>query len=373
VKVPFQGKNLRPEGRPAAQVVKEALAALRSTHAYSHLRLISFEDAMKKRKATRLLSRFERLSSERKTLTEKNQKGGTLSDKDERHLTALKSSLKRIGSDMFNLAEIQSVGSATKRSIKEQLWRMERVHQVENFDDFEKQRLSGGPGYNKGCEACVLETRKGPKVLTAIFTYYAATEEDEGRIQHQNLPGKVGRFKNEPGQELSGKENVVGFYTVSAFSDGAGLAPLFIPAVGEKLKDEFVMTTVSPARGFKQGRDMNAFFKLSDDQKICEVLEYLASGKDLAARTHLANGGYVGHIHFNPEDPVDPVTVNYVYPREAAVAEQNKIQFRQNMIALAPHLKEISKNTTLHNRFYDTGVACLSVPANANQPVPAAA
>jgi len=372
--------------KPAQEIVTRGLGDARRAVSIAKITVKpkkSRLDQKEKIDASVLVKEFQNLSKEKSNLKaekaqlEGEKKAGIKSgDEDaetkieevDLQLTRLSAQLKRLGQEMTKLAELVEISAKTSKSIIRQLHGNEAVHEAPS-KEFRATRTNGGPEKDKTAYALVLETAEGPVTLAGIFAKKAALPVHDGGIKHTDLPGHVGEIKRAKPAGNKDKHNTFGFYSISSNQDfgGTGSGKALIVRVRETLKDSFALTTVSPVRGFHEKRDMEAFFALTDDQKTQEVLAYLMRGKDPVASFHLGNGAYIGNIHFNADDPDDPVTINYVYPGSDDILEANQEHKKSGLIVMAPHLYRLASQQDNLRKPHNAGIDRLPVPENANR------
>jgi hypothetical protein len=240
---------------------------------------------------------------------------------------------------------IQVMPDAESEVLHQQLIENEKVHAVNSADELIANRL-GAQGMNKDCQALIVPTKFGPKILAGIFRYHATIPEQEGMIDVRHLPGNVDEIKNTPVAELTGEENVTGYWTISSGWDGSG--PILVSDLSQVTPEGRLETTISPIRGFTSRNDRDTMMVMNDDAIRARVLDYLLTEKDLVRNFHMGNGAYLAWIHVNrdaPADSEDWITVNYLYNR--AELAQNQGMFKAGLLPVSPVLYRMMDHTQI--------------------------
>lgn len=253
----------------------------------------------------------------------------------EEELKELKEASAKLAEEILTVSNLIQVNPEYGDALYDQIIANEKVHPIEDHSDLLTHRL-GMAGANKDCQALVVETTEGLKILAQIFRYHVHVPVNEGVISPRDLPGDVDKLKTSDIAHLQGDENLTGYWTVSSAWPGSGAALI------ARLPQNRSETTISPVRGFTSGYVRNEIFGKSDDDLRYEVMRYLDKGEDPIMKFHLGNGAYIGWIHINhdaPKESKDWVTINYIYDRE--LLEQNKSAFNKGELPKSPELQEI--------------------------------
>jgi len=230
-------------------------------------------------------------------------------------------------------------------SLLRQLIENEKVHLLKAEDEaitddhirhLIDYRLGDETG-NKDCQALIVPTKQGPRILGGIFRYHATIPEEGGMIDVRHLPGNVDAIKSAPVEELTGKENVTGYWTISSGWDGSG--PVLVSDLSKVTPAGRLETTISPIRGFTSRHNRDELLAHSDDDIRAMVVDYLINEKDLVRNFHMGNGAYLAWIHVNrdvPPESEDWIMVNYLYNR--AELTHNQKFFKEGILPMAPVL-----------------------------------
>lgn len=316
------------------------------------------KEQLRLRYNTRLIERAYAAKDNFKQASQKF-KNGEISKEE---LNRISLAAKDLAHEVLKMSELIRINPDSDEALRRHLLKTENVHPiVEKGQSVEPHHLEtlnqyrlGGAGSNKDCQALVIQTEKGPQILAQIFRYHAHVEEEEGGIKYANLPGFVENVKSSAVTALTGKENFVGYWTISSGLLDSG--PVLVQKLAEVLPQGTIEGTISPVRDFtlvekdKNAphyhadnlgfRDSMTKFAADDDIRRA-VMEHLVKGKDSVRDFHLGNGAYIGWIHINrdaPEGSPDWITVNYIYDRN--MLEANKAQFTYGRRPVSPALQK---------------------------------
>ena len=231
---------------------------------------------------------------------------------------------------VLDRADVRIITQNTDDAILQQLMRNEKVHRVKDPEQFKRTRLGKDANSDKQCIVLAVDTNSGTRILSQIFKYRAAVPLTAGQVSFRDLPGDVGRIKNEDAKPFAANDDeveVTTLFTVSAAWPGAGK---IIDIANVSLNDDEYRTTLSPVRGFMEGKNREE--ELQKDPVILrqEVIEYLLTNKDLVLQTHLGKGAVIGDININPDDPSDWITINYVYPGDPGRRTLNSLMYKEH-------------------------------------------
>jgi len=257
-----------------------------------------------------------------------------------------------------------------------QLEDLERVHLPKEHGEIPKKRM-GEDGDNKRCLSLVSLNGR-PLVTSAIYTALFDVSDKGEKISYADIPGNINETKDMPVKPFvvtkDTKTIVCLLYAVSSneFDWGIGARPL-AGGVYKNLHDEakakgynLIISSLSPVRnttpinfadwlkghsGFenmfddsKEASDeLMAYIQDEENQNEIRalLLQYLITQRDPIMNFHLGNGAYIGDIKFNPDNKEDWVLINYVYPGDPEVREQNQNFYVETKTRLmAPHLEE---------------------------------
>lgn len=252
--------------------------------------------------------------------------------------------LDEIGARLLAAAKLIDVTKKSSAHFHEQLFDSEAVHKLPTLEAFLQKRF-GGAKDDKATKVLGLETDSGVVVLSGIFIKKVKLERDgNGKAHYRDIPGHVGVLKDEEPKRYksAGKnqQDAVILYTISGGPVGKAGAELV-----KRLADEFngavLVSTLSPIRELYKDIPKEAFSEMTGtDIKQC-VLDYLSKGKDPVANFHLGNGAMIGDININLHDPIDPITINYIY--SASVYERETMSglfLKTKALHVAGHLEE---------------------------------
>jgi hypothetical protein len=218
----------------------------------------------------------------------------------------------------------------------------EKVHPWASTRELLQTRLSGGDK-DKDCQALVVPTLRGRRILCNIFRYHTQVPQSGGSVHIDDLPGAVDRIKAVPAQNLSGAENLTGYYSISSTFPKSGqqmvedLAAITPPGRME--------VTISPIHGFTAAHKREDVFAQSDEDVRRQVLQHLLDApQDNARDFHTANGAALAQIHVNRDAPAasrDWITVNYFYDRSALAERQEAV--RSGALSVSEPLAALSR------------------------------
>ena len=295
-----------------------------------------------------------------------------------------KAELAAIGDEILRFARLVEVTKKTDEKILRQLYKNEAVHETNTYDEFVEKRIAN-QGDDKGTSALTFETEEGTIALAAVFKFYTQTAIDHRRLaKFVDIEGNVDMVKNHVPEPLAANDNdgvdTVVLYTISAapgantrdkddiseaelrqrfMTSGkvAGAGAELIRRLTRTFRASTLVSTLSPAREFYRkapegvripiNEIVDDIKKYSDFEIKQRVMAYLASGKEPVSGIHINNGAFVGDININRHDPIDPITVNYVYPASARQRKRNIALFndKENQrIPIAAHLGQYGKN-----------------------------
>lgn len=267
--------------------------------------------------------------------------------------------LKRISQEVLKIRRLIHVSpDAEFENIHRQLLQAEKVHTIvakgqevlpEHIEELLANRI-GSVGMDTDCQALIVPTYNGPQVLAQIFRFHAEVPTDEqGRVFVNALPHSLEGIKNKPVAPMTGKENVTGYWTISAVWPGSG--PVLIADLHEAAEGRFE-TTISPIRDHLKALSRDSYLpamdKLEDDYVRYNALAYLEKGLkdrkrlDGVMNFHLSNGAFIGWIHVNPHSDADWIAVNYIYDR--AELERNKAIYKSGALPVSEALQPFGNN-----------------------------
>lgn len=315
------------------------------------------EDQLRLRYNTQLIERAYAAKDNFKEAS-KRFKNGEMSRED---LNRVSDAARDLAHEVLRMSEIIRISPDADEKLRRHILTSENVHQiVEKGAAVEPQHLEalneyrlGAEGMNKDCQALVIQTEKGPQILAQIFRYHAHVAQEGGGIKYRNLPGFVDDVKSTPVTALTGRENFVGYWTISSGLLDSG--PVLVQKLGEVLPQGAIESTISPVRDFTvvekdktnpNYQTENLGFRdsmtkfASDDDVRRAVMVHLVQGKDSVRDFHLGNGAYIGWVHVNrdaPEGSPDWVTVNYIYDRN--MLGDNKTHLKHGRFCVSPALQ----------------------------------
>lgn len=241
---------------------------------------------------------------------------------------------------------VRLTGDDAFASLHGQLPKQEKVHLADESEIVE-QRL-GSAAQNADCQAFILPTEEGPKLLAQIYRYHLHVPvEENGRVKVENLPGNISGILDADIQDLDGSENVTGYYSISSSLRGAG--EMLVVNLDHVTPKGRLETTISPIREFFKSHDKAEILAMSDDEIRGSVLEYLMQEKtkqspgDGVRNFHVGNGAYPAWIHIDRDNEKDPLIVNYFYDRGNLA--RNSAFFESGILPMSPELFEIAGNS----------------------------
>lgn len=212
----------------------------------------------------------------------------------------------------------------------QQVLKNERVHKAQGLEDLYAHRL-GDIGDDTDCQAIVVPTHNGPRILCQIFRYHTrALTDSNGLIYPDTLPGNVDVIKSSRIAPMAHDANVTGYWTISSKFSDSGLALIgdLKRAAGKRFE-----TTISPGHEFSDTYDMDEITKLYNEHGFAAVqnfiLHYLQrvvkdpdDSVGSVAKFHFGNGAFLAWIHFNPESEADKVIFSLGYDRKLLASNQ---------------------------------------------------
>ncbi|MCD8520348.1 MAG: hypothetical protein LRY76_09475 [Alphaproteobacteria bacterium] len=253
---------------------------------------------------------------------------------------SLTSTFLRAADEIREQAAFVRITPDTDRRLLEQLWRDEKVHPTDTFEEYLATRI-GWPGDHKAAFALVAQDENGPRAIAAIYVYYDNIKPDGfGVVNLKTLRGDIHTIKTEVPRALEPDEDpdVAYFYTVTSKLPKA--AYTLIRKVGE-MHDRMLKSTISPAREFTRGRDMDVFDALPEDERRAQLADYISTREgyddmDSVAFFHMdnGNGAYAGWASFNPGKPDDRVMMHYIYSNNPGLAFDNQRAFRAGYVPM---------------------------------------
>lgn len=151
-------------------------------------------------------------------------------------------------------------------------------------------------------------------------------------IDVRHLPGNIEDIVRKPAEQLTGHENVTGYWTISSSWPKTG--ELLVEKLADVLPEGHIEHTISPIRDFYKIVNRDEVLAMPEDEIRLKVLDYLMNRPDGVKEFHLGNGAYVGWIHVNPTYKKDWIIVNYMYDRTKLA--QNKSVFKDNANPMTP-------------------------------------
>jgi hypothetical protein len=255
----------------------------------------------------------------------------------EKRLKDLGTASARLAQQVLKVSKLVQISPEDDDKVFDQLMAKEEVHSVEDKNHLLRSRI-GYSGTNEDCQAIVVDTVDGLKILAQIFRYHAVVPLHENSSPDPTqYPGHVEAIRDEDISQLTGDENHVCYYTISSkwLNSGPQLISLL-----EKVKEaDAGEITISPVRDFTDTLDREEFLSQDDNQIRAKVLEYLSEGEDSVAKFHLRNGATVGWVHINREAERDVVTINYVYNRETLAQNEKIYDSGKGMILVSAELQ----------------------------------
>lgn len=279
----------------------------------------------------------------------------------DRQFKALENASARLAFQVLRVSKLMQITPEHGEDVLNQVIEKENVHRVANSSELLTHRL-GMEGMNKDCQALVVETEDGLKVLAQIFRFHAQIPTEEGnKVRYENLIGDVDLVKASGISQLTGLENLTAYWTISSKWFGSG--PELVKRLIQAMPIGHNEMTISPVRAFTDKQSRELLMQLSDDEIREHVLNHLNSDtRDDVRDFHLGNGAYVGWIHVNrnaPEGSRDWITVNYIYDRKRL--RQNKRQFNKGFIPVSSAIQ--AKFKSISGLFCDNKSPFLPKPA----------
>ncbi|NQZ14809.1 MAG: hypothetical protein HRT94_08320 [Alphaproteobacteria bacterium] len=225
----------------------------------------------------------------------------------------------------------------------------EAVHKpVGGIEELVDRRF-GRPDQTKDCQTLVIPHAAGRRLIGQILRFKFAIVADvdgNGGAFVDLLPGNVDDVIAAEITDLTGNEDGIGYYSISADFN--------VKSAGEELKFRLVEanpknhleTTISPIRELfmpdKGGFD-RSLLNQSDDDIRRAVLGFIQQRKDIPSTSHLGSGAFVGWIHINRESERDPIIVNYIYDR--SLLEHHKSNYRNGVLPISRALLAVQAHT----------------------------
>ncbi len=250
----------------------------------------------------------------------RNELRAAKAEKDRERVQDLSQQLDTIGARLLGAAKLIDVTKQSSTLFHEQLFKSEAVHKLPTLEEFLAKRF-GGPKTDKGTKVLGLETDSGVVVLSGIFIKKVKLDRDgDGHAHFKDIPGHVGELKDqEPTRyKRAGKrqQDAVIFYTISGGPVGKAGVEL-VKRLAEDFNGAVLVSTLSPIRDLYKVIPKDAFNEMTGTEIKQSVLDYLSQGTDPVAKFHLGNGATIGDININLGDPIDPITINYIYSADA--------------------------------------------------------
>lgn len=256
---------------------------------------------------------------------------------DKARIAEIDAELKKTSTLLCTRATLQRITPDSHPALIRQLHENEAVHKC-GRDELVSHRL-GHEKTDKACFALVIETKGEPVILAGIFTYFDQTLDAERGMRHKGLAGFVDHVKKQEPKAMTASHDTAVFYTITSVFPGAGAT--LVQRVYQELHARFVLTTLSPIRGFTKDKDRVAMIGLGRANLQTQVLSHLLDNKDPVMKFHLGNGAYIGDIKINPDSAQDWITINYVYPVKPERLSLNRTLYKsQGIIFLSPYLHE---------------------------------
>lgn len=261
----------------------------------------------------------------------------------ERKLKRLSAASATLAQKTVEVAKLIQITADQPNKVLQQIKDIEKVHPVASLAELQSTRL-GKIGDNKDCQALVIQTSEGLKVLAQIFRYHVEIPVSEnGKIDPRNYPYDLENMREDIPQSRTGYETHSGYYTVG--SEWFGSGPVLISALDEVESPHLSELTISPTDPKAvQYNDRFGLSELLNDPTISNTeirqkfFGLIYEGKNNVAKFHLDNGASVGWIHINREADVHKIVVNYVYDREALA--RNKAFLKAGTVATSEELCE---------------------------------
>ena len=286
-------------------------------------------------------------------------------------------------------------------ALHRQLFENERVHPVESVQELIAKRI-GREGDNKRCFARVIPNGQ-PTVSAGICTALVNVPTNNGEVDYGQIPGNIEQIRDMDIAEFTPPERGEGttvavLYTISSSSKHEwerGGRPLanstykFLHAEAAQRGHPLIISTLSPVRKINDWLkdqdcladlfagprdDFMAFLEDAGNRQAisAKVMEYLITEQDPVLNFHLGNGAYIGDLKYNSGNTEDWVMVNYVYPSDVGMLEENKAAYKATKVrAIAPHLQvHLGRDASLKSQ-----VNCVIYPEGRSLtglPVPAA-
>jgi len=237
------------------------------------------------RKNTGLYKRALQAENNFKQALKAKKSGEVISDKE---FQALKEASLELGKQVLAVSKLLQITANSGDHLIDPLVRNELVHPA-NKEEMKNRRL-GNKKSNKDCQALVIETENGPLILAQIFRVHMEVPSTDGQAHLKDISGDVDSIKEMPLQKRTGKENFVGYYTVSKVFTGASAE--LIRRLDQVKPKSVRETTISPIRKFLETQSRQELLKLGDDAIKRKALSYLLEKTDLVEKFHLKNGAY---------------------------------------------------------------------------------
>ena len=267
----------------------------------------------------------------------KAKKTGTISDDE---FNDLKNASLELGKQVLAISKLLQITANSGDHLIDPLVKNELVHPADK-EEMKKRRL-GNKKSNKDCQALIIETENGPLILAQIFRVQMEVPSTKGKAHLKDIPSNVDNVKEMPLQKRTGKENFVGYYTVSKVFTGASAE--LISRLDQVKPKHVHETTISPIRAFLETQSREELLKLNDNEIKQKALSYLLEKTDLVEKFHLKNGAYIGDININRDAPAgseDWITVNYIYDREKIETNKEHYDKGKGPLPMAEHLRDL--------------------------------
>lgn len=261
----------------------------------------------------------------------------------ERKLKRLSTASATLAQKTVEVAKLIQITADQPNEVLQQIKDIEKVHPVASLAELQSTRL-GKIGDNKDCQALVIQTSEGLKVLAQIFRYHVEIPVSEnGKFDPREYPYDLENMREYIPQPRTEHETHSCYYTVG--SEWFGSGPALISALDDIDSPHLSELTISPTDSkAPQYNDRYGLSELLNNPNISNAeirqrfFDLIYEGKNDVAKFHLNNGASVGWIHINRDADVHKIVVNYVYDREALA--RNKEFLKGGMVATSEELCE---------------------------------
>lgn len=201
----------------------------------------------------------------------------------------------------------------------------DRVHMfgADTPENLRQYRIAPGQSYTKTAYA-IINSRN--EIESVIFGHKTAKKIVTGA----DLQGNVDSIlKEQANIAFEGTPSAIAFYSISAFTRGAG--PALINQLLDNCPRELVAATLSPLRSMRKTWQSYADASLSREEKTVLAFLHLMNRDNDVQKFHMGNGAVVRDINIdaNTPDSIDGVEgmgvmPNYGYTTDKTVREANK-------------------------------------------------